>query len=88
LLFTKKEKVTPVYKALSAEFRDRLRFYVVPILKDTPEDVKEIMNQKYNITDLPSIIMSQTYNIEENDILDETKYVNYGKVSNDVSKIR
>lgn len=37
LLFTKKEKVTPVFKALSAEFRDRLRFFVIPIVdKKTP----------------------------------------------------
>lgn len=85
LLFTKKEKITPVFKALSAEFRDKLRFNVIPILKDTSEDMLEIMN-KYGVTDLPAIIISQTYNAEANDILEETNIVK-AKVSNNLAEL-
>ena len=43
LLFTKKEKVTPVLKAFSAEFIDRLRFNVIPMLdKKTPKELFDI----------------------------------------------
>ena len=63
-LFTDKITVTNVMKALSAEFRDRIRFFVV----FAPEDSKnaafenEILKM-YNITDrdnLPELIVEQT----------------------------
>jgi hypothetical protein len=87
LLFTKKEKVTPVFKALSAEFRDRLRFYVIPILdKKTPQDLLDIYN-RYDAKELPAIIVEQTFNIQENEVLDEVINVNYGKVSSDLPQL-
>jgi len=36
LLFTKKDKITPPFKAASAEFRDKLRFYVIAIPDKNP----------------------------------------------------
>jgi len=39
LLFTRKEKVTPVMRAVASEFRNKLRFYVIAIPeKDAPAD--------------------------------------------------
>lgn len=49
ILFTKKEKPSPPFLAISALFRDRLRFIVVPVPeKDASEDNKELM-KKYEI---------------------------------------
>jgi hypothetical protein len=36
LLFTKKEKITPPFRGASAEFRDKLRFYVITIPEKNP----------------------------------------------------
>ena len=87
LLFTKKDKVTPVFKALSAEFRDRIRFYVIPIVdKKTPQDLLDIFNS-YNAKDLPAIITEQSFNIQDNEVLDEVINVDYGKVSSDLPQL-
>lgn len=41
ILFTKKSKVTPVFKALSAEFRDKIRFNLIHIdEKKKTDDIK------------------------------------------------
>ena len=36
ILFTKKEKLSPAFLATVAHLRDRLRFYVIPILEKNP----------------------------------------------------
>lgn len=52
ILFTDKDKVSNVMKALSAEFRFKLRFFVVHAIEDSPnQDFEEEILQKYNITD-------------------------------------
>ena len=70
LLFTKKEKVTPVFKALSAEFRDKVRFSVIalPDKKETKDNLA--LKEEYNITDLPTVILEQTYSIKDKQVLD------------------
>lgn len=42
LLFTKKSQVAPVFKAISAEFKDKLRFYVIVVPEGATGDVVEL----------------------------------------------
>jgi len=57
ILFTKKEKVPPAIKALSAEFRDRFRFSIIslPEGKET-EDALEL-KKDYEIEKLPRLVV-------------------------------
>ena len=70
ILFTDKDTVTNVMKALSAEFRDKIRFYVIHAVEDSPnaEFEEEILNV-YGLKDrdsLPELILEQTYDPETN----------------------
>lgn len=75
LLFTKKEKITPVFKALSAQFRDRLRFTVIPLpdKKETADNLA--LKEEYNVTELPTLIVEQTYQVKDKAILDEPQRI-------------
>ena len=77
LLFTKKEKITPVFKALSAQYRDRLRFTVVP-LPDKKESADNLeLKKEYNVTELPTLILEQTYSVRDKMILEEPVRIPY-----------
>lgn len=64
ILFSKKAKTPPVYKVLTAWFRDRFRFGFV-----SAEVAQEVVN-KYSITDFPSILVLKTFEVETNQTLD------------------
>lgn len=65
ILFTKKDKVPPTFKALSAEFRDKIRFNIIQINdKKVSEDLKAI-KESYGVTSFPSIVVEQSYNAQE-----------------------
>ena len=71
LLFTKKDSVAPVFKALSAEFRDRLRFIVVPI-PDTKASKSNLeLQTKYEVEEMPQLVVEQTYDAESGELLSE-----------------
>jgi hypothetical protein len=46
LLFTKKKAVAPVFKVVSAEFKDKLRFYVIviPESSEVQSDTVDLQN--------------------------------------------
>ena len=54
ILFSKKTKTPPIYKALTNEFRNRLRFGFVAV--DSAPGIVE----KYNVTKFPSIIVLES----------------------------
>ena len=64
ILFTKKEKVTLPFKAASAELRDRMRFYVVHVPEKNPPADLAALAESYNATELPKLILEQTYDNE------------------------
>lgn len=79
--------MTAVFKALSAEFRDRLRFNVIPIMgKNAPQEMLDIKD-KYNVEELPAIVIEQSYNVQDNEVLDKVVNINMGKVSSDLTQL-
>jgi len=71
LLFTKKENVPPAIKALSAEFRDRLRFSVIalPEGKENADNLE--LKKDYEVESLPRIVVEQTYEAKANKVLEQ-----------------
>jgi glutaredoxin len=65
ILFTKKDKVPPTFKALSAEFRDRIRFNIIQINDKKGNEEMKAIQEKFGVTSLPSIIVEQSYNAQE-----------------------
>lgn len=57
VLFTKKEKVTLPFKAVSAELRDKVRFYIVYIPDKKPPTDLVALAEEYNSTDLPKLLV-------------------------------
>ena len=65
ILFTEKEQVPNTYKAISAEFRDRLRFSVVSLPKKTAGAYAKELADDY-ISDagaLPRMVVEQTFDV-------------------------
>lgn len=46
-------------------------------------DIKE----KYDAKELPSIIVEQSYNIKDDEVLDKVVNINYGKVSSELPSL-
>jgi hypothetical protein len=57
ILFSKKAKVTPVFKALSAEFRDKIRFNLIHIDEKKQKDDITKIQESYDVTKLPAIVI-------------------------------
>lgn len=57
LLFTKKEKASPPFLAVTAAFRDRLRFLVIPIPEKNPSPENVALMEQYQVTDLPTLVI-------------------------------
>ena len=70
ILFSKKTKTPPVYKALTSEFRDTLRFGFVS------SERKDIIDE-YFIEDYPKILVIKTYDPETKTVLDQPETVTY-----------
>jgi hypothetical protein len=73
ILFTKKDKPAPPFLAISAEFRDRLRFIVVP---ESIDGAKDLMNQ-YGVSDLPTLVVEETYDAKKGEVRAEKKLSYY-----------
>lgn len=80
ILFTKKEKVSLPLKAVSAELRDKIRFYIVYVPEKKPAKDLVALAEFYNATELPKLILEQTYDNEFDKIV-ETKRTVYGSKS-------
>ena len=57
LLFTKKDKVAPIFKSLTAMYRDRLRFVIVPILDKDPSEDNIKLQKKYGVESMPMVVV-------------------------------
>ena len=57
VLFTKKEKVTLPFKAVSAALMDKLRFYIVYIPEKNPPADLLSLSETYNSTELPKLLI-------------------------------
>jgi hypothetical protein len=87
ILFSKKAKVTPVFKALSAEFRDKIRFNLIHVdEKKQNDDIKQIQ-ESYGVTKLPAIVIEQTYNAQEDETMDLVNVVKHDTVSNQLKDL-
>lgn len=75
LLFSKKSKTPPIYKVLSSEFRDRIRFGFVEAEKS--EELVRLF--KDQVTEYPSIIVLQSFNITTNQTLEVVPVLKYDK---------
>jgi len=79
ILFTKKEKVTMAFKAVSAELRDKARFYIVYVPeKNTPADLVKL-SAEYNVSEFPKLLIEQTYDTEFDKMLDMKHIIYEGK---------
>jgi hypothetical protein len=67
ILFSKKTKTPPIFKALTSEFKDRLRFGFVAV--DTAPGLAE----KYEITKFPSIIVLNSFDRISKEIIEPTE---------------
>jgi hypothetical protein len=58
ILFTDKNETSNVFKALTAEFRDSIRMYVIHV-KDTPETEKfeDRMMVYYGVQNMPALVV-------------------------------
>lgn len=77
IIFTKREKTAPALKALSAEYKDRLRISVIsmPEGKGTA-DQEEIMKD-YEVSDLPKLVVEETYDAAEDKVLQQYRIHEY-----------
>ena len=77
MLFTKKNVVAPVLKAASAEYNNRLRFYVVPISDNASQDLLDL-KQEFNVTEMPTLLLQQTYDVEFDKINQDRTLIPFG----------
>jgi len=80
LLFTKKAETTPAAKALSAEFRNKIRFTIVPLPDGGKASQNNIQLQlDYEISTLPKLVLEQTYNPKTDQLLENSMIHEYKK---------
>lgn len=65
ILFTKKEKVTVPFKSVSAEFHNKVRFYIVYIPEKNPPSDLVALSEKYGAQELPKLLIEQTYDAKK-----------------------
>lgn len=87
ILFTKKDKVPPTFKALSAEFRDRMRFDIVHINEKKVSEELQAIKESYGVTNFPSIVVEQSYNAQEDQVMELVNTVKYDTVSSNLSDL-
>ena len=63
VLFSKKNKTTPIYKALSSEFKDRIRFGFISV------EFADVIQQFPDIPDFPKIIVYKSFDVAKNEVL-------------------
>lgn len=77
LIFTKREKVAPTIKALSAEFRDTIRFSVISIPEGKGTDFQKELLKDYEIEGMPKLVLEQTYDAESESVLAQYRIHDY-----------
>ena len=75
ILFSKKAKTPPIYKVLSSEFRDRLRFGFIEAEKS--EDL--VKQFKDYVTEYPSILVLKTFDTVTNQTAEKASIHKYDK---------
>lgn len=64
-------------KALSAVFRDKLRICIIKASEGkVSKDIEELMKD-YEVTNLPRLIVEQTYDSQKDEILKQYKIFEY-----------
>jgi hypothetical protein len=71
VLFTKKPKVAPVFKAAAAKFRDQLRFYVVTVPESSVSADLAALQSQFGVDKLPVLTVEQS--VEGETLLPEVK---------------
>lgn len=71
MVFTKRDKTAPAIKALSAEFRDRLRISIIHVPDNKPSEYSKVLLKDYEVTDLPKMVVEQTYDPKEDKLLSQ-----------------
>lgn len=71
LIFTKKDKAVPAIKALSAQFKDKLRIFIVHAPEEKRSDYIKQLLADYEIKDLPKMVVEQTYDVKADKILEQ-----------------
>jgi hypothetical protein len=82
ILFSKKAKTPPVYKVLTAWFRDRFRFGFV-----SAEAAQDVVN-RYGITEFPSILVLKSFDIESNQTIEEVEQIKYSKKEYKIDELK
>ena len=77
ILFTKKEKVTVPFKSVSAEFRNKVRFYIVYVPEKNPPSDLVALSEQYSAQDLPKLLIEQTFDTEQSSQLPDKKTIVY-----------
>lgn len=77
IIFTKREKVAPAIKSLSAEYRDTLRISVISVLNDKPTEYQKELMRDYEIEELPKLVVEQTYDPQSDEVLAQYRIHDY-----------
>lgn len=72
MLFSKKTKVPPIYKVLTNEFRDLIRFWFIS--SDSEELVK-----KYKVEKFPTVLVIKSIDTDTKQILEKEEVIEYKK---------
>ena len=72
ILFSKKAKTPPIYKVLSATYRDKLRFGFIS------SENKELLTERFsNVTEFPTLLVQQSYDTDNKSVFAESIEIKY-----------
>lgn len=63
ILFTRKERVAPIFKALTCHMRERLRFLVIPVPEENAPQWAKDLAEVYQVESFPTMYVHQTYDV-------------------------
>lgn len=72
ILFSKKSKVPPIYKVLTNDFRDTIRFGFI-------SSDKEDLVKQFDIDNFPTVLVFKTYDTDTKLILEQEEVITYKK---------
>lgn len=87
ILFSNKENVTPAFKALAAEFRDKIRFNIIQAKDQKAKDELFPVFERYFISKFPTIVIEQSYNAQEDKLLDEIDMGKWDRYDTGINKL-
>jgi hypothetical protein len=83
ILFSKKAKTPPVYKVLTAWFRDRFRFGFVPA-----ETSQEVVAKFEGVNEFPSILVLKGFDVEANTTLESVETIRYSNKEYKIDELK